>query len=281
MYTLITILFISLDLLVDNIIHLVIDSNYEAICQVVASCFMLFHCSLIILIAALTNNLCCLAYKHVSLKGKKIECFYLICAFLLPLVVIWLPFLNHCYGSNGISCWIKTGIHSYVFILPVNISIVLVSLLIMFNCAVTFLTMMKQGFDIDIHVVVLDYSEFITEDMRKKYKKALKETLPLILVAFLISLSPIIVIYNAFQENEDKSLSALHKIFASCYGMIAGIMCVIHIILVRNFKKQKQTRTQHCITTVPSKVNHLETDGDTYVTTFPLLQEEDVEDNIQ
>ena len=298
LYSLLSTAILSIDIVFNMVLQLIeLKHTIEKACEIIAFFRMWSLWSLFIIVAGITNNLCCLVHENRKLEGICIEIVYIVLTFLFPAFIVWIPFLDNSFGDTYFSCWVTPSTR-ITTILITECSLVLIGVLIVFNTIVTITTLSSRSFGGQIGITdnFEDANDKDDQDLNltKKYRQALKETIPFLLFSSIIPFSPITAVVNSMMDNEDPTLNAIHLLLDSMLGGFVGLMFLLHFYqLKRNRLKKVLAEAQvprphvqhvHYVSTAhPRSIqssNVFVSAGDSvsFKTTFPLLQEEDIDD---
>ena len=199
---------------------------------------MTLHLSVMVLFPSYYNNII-----------GKLEAFYILFPWLCPWLFVWIPLINGNYGLDLSLCWIK--LYNENCLLNIEGVIMMFSIwyiewfvvLIVSDIAlvVIFLTMCKRA-----HKGTLS----------KDYRKALKQTLPLLVYPIVLQVFFWIKIANRLYQvlninmyNGDSPmwLFYVHALIIGSGGFIPSIFTLIYILLVKKFaKKMKHFQCLKC-----------------------------------
>ena len=180
-------------------------------------------------------------------KIAKIELFYLLCPWIFPLFVSWIPFVNHNYGIAGSWCWIR------IYNVNENCSINKEGMIEIYAVWYGELTVGLILNNIALIVIGLTLCKRAYRNTTSlDYRKALKQTLPLlaypITYQFLSSFAIANRLYEAFHKGHSiKWMSYAHAITAPSWGLFAPVFTFIYIaslhkVIRKNFNQWKCCR---------------------------------------
>ena len=191
--------------------------EYSVWVMLLSTSMMTLHLTVMVLFPSL--------YKRFA----KIELFYLLFPWLFPLLVSWIPFVNHNYGVAGSWCWIRLYNESCSLNKEGMIEIYavwygeLIIGLILNNIALVIigLTLCKRA--------------YIRNTTSLAYRKALKQTLPLLAYPITYQILSIFAIanrlYQAFHSGHDvKWMFYAHAATAPSWGLFAPIFTFIYFL---------------------------------------------------
>ena len=185
-------------------------------------------------------HLLLLSVCHVS--TKKAEKILVVFPSLLPLVFIWVPFINGLYGQAGGWCWIVTATDNCTDIKAGQIEQFVLWYGPMFLASIGSILVTLTT----VIVLCRGACERTNSDLpqlQDQYRRALKETLPLLVYSILFSLFDWVAIssrvYFALTDQVNYPLWIVHAIGDACRGLFIPLAYLFH---PRALKKLSCTR---------------------------------------
>lgn len=153
--------------------------------------------------AVITVHLSCLIIAHKNFNSKKVEVFYVLFGFCLPILFCWIPFINSTYGLAGDWCWIRWA--NYINAdsttasvrCPLHLEGVIESI-ILWNAPMIILVVVSFIAAIVMIALLIKRSRMYTtySDMQKRHKAVLKEALPFLIYPIAFYLICVLEITN-------------------------------------------------------------------------------------
>ena len=204
----------------------------------------------IMFILCLTFHLFCFSICHVNLN--QLEIMHILISIITPLLFVWIPFIHHLYGLAGAWCWIKNWKDNHADSKIVEGEIEQYALL--YGPAIISLSMANIAVIVIISVLTCraygccnkHYRLLVKEE---KYKKVLKEVLPLVAYPILSFLLYIPGFINRLIGSVTKDVNfasfILSAISSTSLNFFAGLTFIIHILIL---ECSKQTTVSYNIT---------------------------------
>ena len=179
----------------------------------------------------------------------KLELIYVFLSLLLPLLFVWIPFINNSYGIAGAWCWIRDweddcaqknyaiGIVEQ-FVLwygPVFIALTISVVVIVFIAVITVRReyYLSVNFKLNSETRSLLHSTY--EDSNNHNKKALKQMIPLLVypvIFYVLVLVPLVNrIYDAISSKANYPLALIHSLSIGSWGFFSSCALLIHMLL--------------------------------------------------
>ena len=186
-----------------------------------------------------------LFYLAVFLKNlERLEVPYILVSTTVPLLFVWVPFINDSYGLVDAWCWIKyrkgkCDSEPYLEGIIEQIALWFVPL---FVCLTVCLVAAVVIVAVLVKRVCVTYSEktvLIENHLKLKNKKTLKELLPLLaysVVFYCISFVPFAIRINAYHKDsppDNIRVLILHALATSSFGLFSSLILVTHIAVVQ------------------------------------------------
>ena len=263
--------------------------HYQIECKTTAFLLEYFVWIKLLFTLCLVFHLFCLA---VCLKNfQKLEIGYVLFSILFPLLYTWIPFIHNSFGVAGAWCWIKDWkddcatqkylegiIEQFVlWYIPLFISLTL-------SVVAVFIILIVLARRAYTHKS--SENEYLIENHeRNRNKKAIKEILPLLVypvIFYFLILFPIINrVYSAISYKASFGLALAHSFTESSWGFFSSWALIIHILVMRQFKKKRrvQMMEQHTnnVNSVYDTGNDTSTAYSTFPTsTYPITAESDI-----
>ena len=262
------------------------DIYYQIACKTTA--FLLEYCLWIKLLftLCLVFHLFCLA---VCLKHfQKLEIGYVLFSILFPLFFTWIPFIHNSYGVAGAWCWIRDWkddcanekylegiIEQFVLwygalFVSLTLSVVAVFIIV--------IVLAQRAY---AHKKNPENEYLIENQERNRNLKAIKELLPLLaypVLFYILALFPLINrIYSAISPNANVKLAMAHSITESLWGFFSSWALIIHILVMRQFKKIQVMEHANHVNTVHDSGNDIYTTYSTVQTTEHIINESEID----
>ena len=176
-------------------------------------------------------------------KVAKLQPFYLAFPWILPLLIVWIPFINNNYGISGPWCWIRL----YNEDCSQNMKGVIEMYALWYGELVIGLILNNIG--LLVIAITLCKRSCSTNEMTLDYRKALKQALPLVIYPITVQFLSAFVIANRLYQSIHTSflkwLLIAHAATSSSWGIFGPILTLIYLVILRkgltkNFKKLKK-----------------------------------------
>ena len=203
-------------------------------------------------------------------KIKKLEPCFVIFAVIFPLLFSWIPFLHDTYGLSGAWCWIRVYHHSectyyyeglieqYVlWYAPFSLILLVNSIVTIAISAVLCHRAFKKrpahtptvnAVDVEKPNVV-KFEEPKIETESDRYKKALKDSLPLLAYPIIYNISSWFTLANRIRRaifpGGSYASWIIHAIAAPTWASSAGIVFIIYIIAKKKLTKKSIVKAAH------------------------------------
>ena len=270
LYQLLSALFVAI-IMALMIIGVGLDfDKHHGLCQAIS---FLVQCSvwnLLLFTTIIVIHLASLVFFYKKINRFKMEPVFVIFALTFPLLFSWIPFLHDTYGLSGAWCWIRVYHHSectyyyeglieqyalwyapFSLILLVN-SIVTIAISVVL-CHRAF----KKRPDRTPTVNAVDekkpkvvkFEEPKVETESDRYKKVLKNSLPLLAYPIIYNISSWFTLANRIRRaifpGGSYATWIIHAIAAPTWASLAGIVFIIFIIAKKKFAKHSIVKAAH------------------------------------
>ena len=178
-----------------------------------------------------------LYYKKVA----KLQPVYFVFPWILPLLIVWIPFINNNYGVAGAWCWIRL----YNEDCSPNEEGLIETVGLWYGELIIGLILNNIG--LLVIAITLCKRSCSTNEMSSGYRKALKQALPLIIYPITFQLISVFAIADRMYQlthhgHHDRWLFYAHAISGSFWGTFAPILTLIylmtlHKVIRENLKK--------------------------------------------
>ena len=207
-------------------------NGYSELVMLFSTLMVTLHLTIMVFFASFYEK----TTKHTCCTCTILDAFYLLFSWILPLIIAWIPFVHNNYGLSGLWCWIrlynddcslnKEGMREVygTFYGELVIGLSLNS----FVLVVVVVTLCKRSHSNTIPL---------------KYRKALKQTLPLIIFSIIYEgLSLIALINRIYQSVKSgkylKGLFFAYAVTASGWGFFGGLFVIIYLLTLSEFRNK-------------------------------------------
>lgn len=175
----------------------------------------------------------------------KLDLFYFLFPWISPLFIAWIPFIHHDYGLSGPWCWIRIynddctlnkGAVAEMY--GVLFGDVFVGLIINNVCLVTIaITLCKRA--------------CIKNEMSLEYRKALKQTLPLVVYPITYQFMTSFAIADRIYQSTHQGRSRIGMYYARAatspsWGLFGPILTLIYLVTLRKVIKENIKKRTYC-----------------------------------
>ena len=193
--------------------------------------FLLFH---IFCLAAFLKNL------------MKLEVYYVLLSFLIPLLFTWIPFIHTSYGSTESWCWIRA--HSscdptqrYWEGFIEQFALWYGPLSICIFVSIPAIIVILVAFKYRYNRLSPSESDPLLEECMKRYmlKVYFRKLIPLLIypiIFFALFLFPIFRQVHHAISPPNFTLSLIHSVCYASVGLFSSIVLILHVLLVRRLK---------------------------------------------
>lgn len=184
-------------------------------------------------------------FPILYVKVAKLEVFYLLFPWIFPLFIAWIPFLHSNYGVSGPWCWIKL----YNDNCTPNTEGMIEMYALWYGELVIGLILNNIGLLV-IATTLCKRACCASNEMLSDYRKALKQTLPLVAYPIVFQILTTFVIANRLYQIINKGHSIKWMFYAHAAASPAGSSAVapaftlvylvtLHKVIRENIKKYK------------------------------------------
>lgn len=228
-----------------NIWWHILEGKHAAMC--VAEAFFLEYSLWVVLLSTLmvTPHLTMMVlFPSYYLNIGKLSLFYILFPWLFPLLVVWIPLIHNNYGIFGSLCWIKLY-YNHTLNKEVGMTFIFT-----FWYGEHLIGLILNNIGLVIILIVLCKRAY-QEKLSLNYKKALKQTLPLIMYPIILELLGLVSIvdisYQASHHGRHiMRLSYMHAIAGISGAFIAPIFTLLYLLSFCNVIK-KNIRKWRCL----------------------------------
>lgn len=206
----------------------------------------------------------------VCLKNfKRLEKYYILVSITLPILIVWIPFVNDNYGSSGALCWIRDinsdctenkegkmeayslwyGPTYVILLITIVAAILIVSVLV------------YRGYCQKVQGGTNDSGQpLLGGRPTSNHKKALMEVFPLLVypaIFFFVNVIAIVHrIVNAVSQKIDYEMELTHSIVLILWGILSSAALLIFILMIQCRDKIKILGRKPLRKTTPAVVTH-------------------------
>ena len=176
--------------------------------------------------------------KYTCCTCTILDAHYLFFSWILPLIIACIPFIHNNYGPLGPWCWIK--------LYNDNCSRNKKGMGMVYGTYYGELMLYLSLNNFFLFVVVVTLCKRSRSNtLPLGYRKALKQTLPLIIFPIIyqgLSLIGLIIINRIYQSVKSgkylKGLFFAHAVTASVWGFLAGLLVIIYLVTLSEFRNE-------------------------------------------
>uniref|UniRef100_A0A1X7VD79 G-protein coupled receptors family 2 profile 2 domain-containing protein n=1 Tax=Amphimedon queenslandica TaxID=400682 RepID=A0A1X7VD79_AMPQE len=249
LYLLVAILFNSFTIAIQfvNLKLNILEGEHATVCSVEGFLLGYSYWVLLLSLSMMTVHLSVMVLlpSYYSNIIGKLETFYVLFPWLCPLLFVWIPFINDNYGLSLPSCWIKhdhdtdCSLNEEGVIMMLSIWYIEWFIIFIINdiaLVIIFITMCKRAYK---------------GTLSKDYRKALKQTLPLLVYPIEFQIFFWIVIANRLYQVLHKGngltwLLYLHAVTAGSGGLIAPGFTLLYILILGKKVIKKNIKYWQC-----------------------------------
>ena len=236
-------------------------SQHHSLCQAIAFLLQYSIWILLLLTTFIVFHLAALVFFFKTLK--KIEVFCVIFSLLFPLLISWVPFLHDTYGLAGAWCWIRVYgyadcryyreglIEQYAlwygpFFLLLIVNAILTIAVLVVLCRRAFRKQPNRAPDVNEDKRVRFQGLNLEAD---KYKKALRDTLPLLAYPIIYNFFSWFTLANRIRRNISPGSSfaawVIHAVAAPTWAFFVGVAFIVYVIGLRKLSKHSIKRAYY------------------------------------